>query len=239
MYPYKWQVRAKNHFQYLPSDVRIFYLVDISAPKLDQIDGNCSKMPIFTWAGYNGYKSYEFELATDSAFTNIVIPKTTVTGTTFTSTINLPTGQYYWRVRGIYINKNNNPIYSDYQQGTEIGSINVFNPVLTTPTGFNDPADGCIGGTYNFLWTSTANHTYEIEYSNDNVNWTSCAASGSSASSVISVSGTYSWRVRPTTTCNEKGDWVVAPNTFIVKMPIAPTSLSGPSKWMFRTIIYF
>ncbi len=60
-----------------------------------------SPLPTFAWDPLVGAVTYTLQLATDAAFTNLVLTQTGLTGTTFS----LPTalGQittYYWRVRG-------------------------------------------------------------------------------------------------------------------------------------------
>ena len=57
--------------------------------------------PSFTWAASPGAASYEIQVASDAAFTNIVASATSVTATNWTSNVNLGTNtQYFWRVRG-------------------------------------------------------------------------------------------------------------------------------------------
>src|SRR6185436_710991 len=58
--------------------------------------------PTFTWNASAGAATYEAQLATDAAFTNIVASATGLTTTTWTPSVTLNTvTQYFWRVRAV------------------------------------------------------------------------------------------------------------------------------------------
>lgn len=57
-----------------------------------------STSPTLTWNASSGATSYEAQLATDPGFTNLVIDRTGLTGTSTTVTGLAPSTLYYWRV---------------------------------------------------------------------------------------------------------------------------------------------
>ncbi|MDC8014932.1 S8 family serine peptidase [Tahibacter soli] len=60
-----------------------------------------STTPALSWAAISGASSYRVQIATDAAFTNLVVNQT-VTGTSFTPSTALANNtQYFWRVNGI------------------------------------------------------------------------------------------------------------------------------------------
>ncbi|MBX3689056.1 proprotein convertase P-domain-containing protein [Dokdonella sp.] len=66
-------------------------------------DGNSgtSTTPTLTWSAAAGASSYTIEIATDSAFTNIVQTASGLTATSYTATTLSPLTTYYWRVKAV------------------------------------------------------------------------------------------------------------------------------------------
>ena len=85
------------------SDVWSFSTV-LLAPVLTYPDNNADKLSMgFTceWKSVEGAQSYEFLLATDYSFKNVVIGKTGIPGTSIGVKDLLPSTTYYWKVRSI------------------------------------------------------------------------------------------------------------------------------------------
>ncbi|MBX0292177.1 T9SS type A sorting domain-containing protein [Hymenobacter sp. HSC-4F20] len=57
--------------------------------------------PRITWAAVPSASSYEVQVATDGAFSNVVVSQTGITGTSFTTALLQPSTQYYLRVRAV------------------------------------------------------------------------------------------------------------------------------------------
>ncbi len=55
--------------------------------------------PSFTWQAFAGGYSYDIELATDPAFTNIITTRSNLNITRFVPVSQLPAGNVYWRVK--------------------------------------------------------------------------------------------------------------------------------------------
>ena len=320
-YPYEWRVRAQNYFQYAPSDIWKFYIVDLEPPTVAitvpdndtvvtgetkisftavdnnsigaaeiSIDGGewtpvtenegdtyshtedftsynlgrhtvcvrakdtydnynekddddcidvivlpgiatleaidrCATTPTFKWSAVEGVTYYEIIVASDQAFSNVIIPSTTTATTSFTSTTNFANGTYYWRVRAVYVDTNNEEFRGDFVTG----NFAINRPVVVPPSGFVTPADGCKGSSFNFTWTAASEHTYALRYSSDGTTWTDVTVTSNSGSATIDITGTYSWQVRSTTVCSETSSWEQAPTTFVVSSPIVPTGPVGPT----------
>ena len=60
------------------------------------------QQPTFTWGAVSGATAYDLEVATDAAFTNVVLTETGLTGTSYTPTSNLDyETTYYWHVKTV------------------------------------------------------------------------------------------------------------------------------------------
>ena len=83
----------------------ITFCLSLSKPKLlspKNRGKNISTTPTLTWAIVNGTSTYEVQVATDSAFTNIVASTAGLTGTQWLATPTLTNGtSYFWRVRAV------------------------------------------------------------------------------------------------------------------------------------------
>ena len=54
------------------------------------------------WGAVSGATAYDLEVATDAAFTNVVLTETGLTGTSYTPTSNLDyETTYYWHVKTV------------------------------------------------------------------------------------------------------------------------------------------
>jgi hypothetical protein len=102
---YYWRVRALGADPLETSawsdtcSVIIHNLIDtpmtVCEPTIDQTD------PVFEWTPVAGATSYEFQLATDSGFTALIVTATGLTMALYTYSGSLEPGTYYWRVRAV------------------------------------------------------------------------------------------------------------------------------------------
>lgn len=70
----------------------------LTAPAADRL---ATLRPRLTWSEVPDATSYEVQIATDAAFSNVVVSQTGLTGTSFTPQLLQPGTTYYLRVRGI------------------------------------------------------------------------------------------------------------------------------------------
>ncbi|TGE25663.1 T9SS type A sorting domain-containing protein [Hymenobacter aquaticus] len=72
-----------------------------AAPITPTVAAKSTLRPRFTWSAVPNATGYEIEVATNATFTNVVLPLTSVTGTSYTPSLSLqPNTTYFWRVRG-------------------------------------------------------------------------------------------------------------------------------------------
>ena len=71
----------------------------LSAPAPDT--GVMVEQPAFTWATIEGIARYRVQIASDAAFTQVVIDDDALSATTYTAATALALGDYYWRVLAI------------------------------------------------------------------------------------------------------------------------------------------
>ncbi len=83
-----------------------WYVTTIAVPNIPNLisppedDTDVSRPVAFSWSAITGAELYQIQIATDSAFTNIVIDVQTI-NTTYEATTLLPGMRYYWRVRAL------------------------------------------------------------------------------------------------------------------------------------------
>nr|MBP7588780.1 hypothetical protein [Thermoanaerobaculia bacterium] len=133
----------------------------------------------FSWAAQVGVASYQLEVATDAAFTNIVRTATTASTSTTVSP-ELPSNvQLYWRVRGTNTCGNGN-----------------FSPVRSFAT-VALPGDCGIG--------STASEVYGYGFEAGANGWTSSGTGDTWATSSLNThTGTASWRASSPTVVSDQ-----------------------------------
>lgn len=100
---YFWRVTATNGQIYSPrSETRDFTVYLLLAPALvSPIDGyiSASAFVAFDWSDATHAIAYQFQLARDLNFTDIVIDQPALAVSSYTNTDSLGNGEYYWRVR--------------------------------------------------------------------------------------------------------------------------------------------
>jgi Leucine-rich repeat (LRR) protein len=217
---YYWRVRAYNvdSQEGLWSAVRAFK-VD-AAPPLAPIlntplnDADVFITPTYTWKAAATAVKYEFQYASDAAFTEDRYESGVLNGATALS--HKPPvqneGMYSWRVRAC-------DAYGNWSAWSAVRTVNVLlaAPVLTAP------AKG--SSTYNavptFSWNALANATsYQIQIDNSSTFGSPEFSGGTSNTSIsnygFTATGTYYWRVRGVDADGATGAWSAA-WTLVVK----------------------
>ena len=129
---------------------------------------------------------------------------------------------YKWQVRA------KNAFQYHYSEEGEFYIIApLVNPVINTPTSI------CAGGEITFTWTYEKQHTYTVEYSNDNFVTTTAATieSQKSGSQTLTITkgGTYKLRIKANTIGGEESSWVESGEFEVIELtpptliPITPT----------------
>jgi hypothetical protein len=104
---YYWRVRSYNTAgEYSAwSLVRILRTAILPPTLLTPADGEptTNRKPIFDWRDVAGASSYTIQVSTNSSFTTLTV-NATVVPSTYTPTISLPVGTFYWRVKSNGVN---------------------------------------------------------------------------------------------------------------------------------------
>jgi len=158
------------------------YAASPGVPSLTSPAAGATNVPLstsFSWAAQVGVASYQLEVATDAAFTNIVRTATTASTSTTVSP-ELPSNvQLYWRVRGTNTCGNGN-----------------FSPVRSFAT-VALPGDCGIG--------STASEVYGYGFEAGANGWTSSGTGDTWATSSLNThTGTASWRASSPTVVSDQ-----------------------------------
>ena len=217
---YYWRVRAYNVDSQagLWSAVRAFK-VDAAPPLAPVLntplnDADVFTTPTYTWKAAATAVKYEFQYASDAAFTEDRYESGVLNGATALS--HKPPvqseGMYYWRVRAC-------DAYGNWSAWSAARTVNVLlaAPVLAAP------AKG--SSTYNavptFSWNALANATsYQIQIDNSSTFGSPEFSGGTSNTSIsnygFTATGTYYWRVRGVDADGATGAWSAA-WTLVVK----------------------
>ena len=160
----------------------VVYSGNPAAPALSTPADGATNVPLttsFTWASQPNVATYELQVATDAAFSN-VIRTTTTTSTSATVTPELPSNvQLYWRVRGINTCGNGN-----YSAGRSFATVAL-------------PGDCGLG--------TTASSVYEYGFESGASGWTSSGTGDTWATSPLNThSGTASWRAQSPTVVSDQ-----------------------------------
>ena len=103
---YYWRVIATKTTGIVsqPSATSSFSVQPLAAPTQtyppNSVDFKVQEV-VLDWAPVTGAKSYDVQVATDAAFTNIIDNATGIVGTRYSRAISLDNNQYWWRVRAI------------------------------------------------------------------------------------------------------------------------------------------
>ena len=187
---YYWRVRAKN------GDVVTSYaayrsLGVLTVPALTSpadASYTADTTPDFAWSAIEGATAYDIDIATDTAFNNIVQTSSPVTNS-YTATA-LGNDIYYWRVRA-----KNGDVVTSYAAYRSLGVLTV--PALTSPADASFTADT----TPDFAWSAIEGATaYDIDIASDsafsNILQTASPTSSTYTATDIAVDGWLYWRVR-------------------------------------------
>jgi hypothetical protein len=215
---YYWRVQAESTVGHLSgwSTVRNFRAALKPPVLLEPADGTTvtTRRPDFKWQmdSYTGVTSYTFQLATDTAFTNLLI-NTSVNSTSYTATVDLPTSRkIYWRVRA---NGANGPsdwsarMFTSANPPTTPSLVSPANGVVlkTNPTKLDWTTSNVKGG-------ASFSH-YEVEIAT-NTSFTSprqySVGAGNRKLSempwpALSAKTKYYWRVRAVATNGHMSAW--------------------------------
>ncbi|MCB9131715.1 MAG: hypothetical protein H6647_12395 [Anaerolineales bacterium] len=132
------------------------------APALTSPTNNAANVPVIptlTWSAGTEASTYNVQVATDVAFTNIVASASGLTGLTWTSNVTLNTSViYYWRVQSV-----------NACGGGPTEGVDAFSPVFTFRT-VAAPGDCGVGTSPNVL--------YQTGFESGAGGWTHSAATG-------------------------------------------------------------
>jgi hypothetical protein len=161
-------------------------------------------LAVLDWADVSGASTYEVQVATDSAFTNVVATATTLVTSNWTVSPALNTStSYFWRARA----KNScggTGAWSSTFSFTTRGCINLAAPTLVSP------ANGATGVATSAVldWSDVTSATrYEVQVATDSAftnvvrSSTTVTPSNWTVTPALSSATGYFWRVRAADSC--------------------------------------
>jgi hypothetical protein len=182
--------------------------------------------PDFSWDTI-GASRYELEVDNNSSFSSPLIHEYNITSTTYTATVTLQDGEYYWRVAA-YDSKNNLLGWSDPSTFT-------VDTQAPSPPLLSKPQNGTVLSTLDatFQWTQLGQGVkYDIQIDNENsfplplvhadTNFTE-----NSYAYTFGRNGTYYWHVRAKDAAGNASEWS---DTFALTIRASPQApaLSSP-----------
>jgi len=187
--------------------------------------------PDFRW-GAIGASRYELLVDSDSNFSSPLIQEDNITSTTYTATVTLQDGEYYWRVAA-YNSMNNLLGWSDQSTFT-VDTQAPSRPLLSGPQ--NGAEFSTLDAT--FRWTKPEQGvTYDVQIDDENSFATpymheDTGLADNSYAYTFERNGTYYWRVRAEDVAGNVGEWS---NTFIltIRAPPQAPALSSPENGIF------
>jgi predicted outer membrane repeat protein len=173
----------------------------LSLPRRNSITNDTT--PTFNWTNVVNAQDYEIVIATDSAFTQVVLTET-VSSPTFSLAVPLDDGRYFWRVRAF--NSAAQPGRFSRAQAFTIDTTAPNIPTLTSPM---DTAS--LRSTPVFRWSRVAGAVlYEFQYDNDD-NFSSPTYSALLRTNYrrppAMPNGTHYWRVRARDAAGNWSEW--------------------------------
>ncbi|RKG85685.1 endopeptidase, partial [Corallococcus terminator] len=161
-------------------------------------------LAVLDWADVTGVSGYEVQVATDSAFTNVVRSANSLIASTWTVSPGLSaTTAYYWRVRAIN-SCGGTSGWSAARGFTTRGCVNLAAPTLSSP------ANGATGVALApaLDWSDVASASgYDVQVATDSAftnvvrNTTALGSSAWNVTPGLSNLTTYYWRARATDSC--------------------------------------
>lgn len=229
---YYWRVFGKNACNTSPASAVWNFTTALNPPPAPSLvspanNAACvSLTPLLDWSDAAGATSYNVQVATDAAFTNIIINITGLTASQYSVPSPLVNNtQYYWKAAAVN------------SGGTTWSSVWTFiTTTVSLPSGpaLLTPANGATGQslTPTLDWSDLIGaSTYKVEVSTSNV-FTTITDSATVAVSTYTVpagklsNGTvYYWRVFGKNTCNTSPASLVWNFTTSANPPVAPTLL--------------
>ncbi|MEQ9105302.1 MAG: T9SS type A sorting domain-containing protein [Rhodothermales bacterium] len=168
--------------------------------------------PSLTWNAAANAATYDVQLATDAAFTLLIVNETGVAGTSVNAPLLAYSTTYHWRVRGVNADGN-----GDWTTASFTTEAEVVPPTLPGTVTLTAPANATTGVALapTLTWVAAADAaSYEVQVATDaafttlttdqtGVPGTSLALSG------LAYNTTYHWRVRGVNT-DGAGAWTSA-----------------------------
>ncbi len=181
--------------------------------------------PTFSWQSVKGAIGYEIQVDDNADFSSPVID-TFISGTSFTPSMSLTDGVYYWRVRG----KNEKGAWGTWTEMRMFAINTTGTPVLVSPSN----GDTLTDNTPTFDWNNVSDAVeYQIQVDN-NSDFSSpvidtCLTASTYTPSGSLEDGVYYWRVRARNSVGFWGKWSGAWNFTIITQGPPPPSLVSPS----------
>ncbi len=99
-YAFTVQGNATSGIHTIPASISVTTTSAVASTLTTPANGatNVATPVAFTWTNANAGMSFDIEIATDAAFTNVVESANNLSTTNYTATTLLPSTQYYWRV---------------------------------------------------------------------------------------------------------------------------------------------
>jgi hypothetical protein len=217
-FTYYWRVRGMNNAGNGTWSDTLMFTTAAPVPVLIAPENGATGTPVnpvLSWSEINNAQHYDLQLATDDAFTELVIDSSSVEDSSFVAS-GLDYGEnYYWRVRSQV-----NDVKSAWSSAFSFS-------VKASPPEFPQlisPDSGAVNVSLNpeLVWEAPINaETYEIQVYNGGFQFDTTGYEGNS----LELSGlengiTYFWRVRATNTEGTTGQW--SSTSAFTTIPSAP-----------------
>jgi CSLREA domain-containing protein len=219
---YYWRVRGLSSAGLGPWSASRNFMIDTTAPlapaqSLPALNANLTlARPNFTWLAATGANRYRIQVDNNSDFSSPIIDIESAT-TSYLSTISLPQGSYYWRL------KSRDAALNWGNFGTE-RSFKVNIQTLPANNGFSTDITPAFSWA---AWTGATRYQLQVSsqsnFSSTIIQFNTLTASTLSHSSLTVLgNGTYYWRVNIDT----GSGFVLSP--FYFTLTISPTPAAAP-----------
>lgn len=173
--------------------------------------------PTLSWSAAANAAAYDVQLATDAAFTLLILNETGVAGTSTQSPLLSYSTTYYWRVRGVNGDGNGDWTSASFTTAAEVVVVLPGTVTLTSPA--DAALDVAIDAT--LVWISAADaSSYDVQVATDAAFTGTLVVDESGLTTTeqaltgLSLNTTYFWRVRGVNE-NGSGDWTTASFTTV------------------------